>query len=266
MPVGKAGVDASGSATNTAYQLGTCHVMYYTHAVRATLNQTRLTFTRADGSTGQLTATPNHRYLLPGHPVPLNRPPTMPPAAAGNHTWEGEQAEVQAGRRCLSDVSHVPGGCKTFGQVVVGDLVLLRDEGSGCLHTSTITAVETVEEYGSFTPLLTGNALLLPEGVATHTVARTAYLMGLAPYEAAFSQRLASDAAHAQEASPLSMQLPTLGPAGSQAVPVVRATIDMPMDEESFAALSAVAVQQQASKKALSLFDVVAMFMQSMAD
>ncbi|KAL6763569.1 hypothetical protein V8C86DRAFT_246025 [Haematococcus lacustris] len=228
MPVGKAGVDASGAATNTAYQLGTCHVMYYTHAVRATLNQTRLTFTRADGSTGQLTATPNHRYLLPGHPVPLNRPPAMLPAAAGNHTLEREQAEVQAGRRCLSDVAHVPGGCKTFGQVVVGDLVLLRDESSGCLHTSTITEVETVEEYGSFTPLLTGNALLVPEGVATHTVARTAYLMGLAPYEAAFSQRLAADAAHAQEASPLSMQLLTLGSADTQAVPVVRATVHMP--------------------------------------
>ncbi|KAL6758467.1 hypothetical protein V8C86DRAFT_2595040 [Haematococcus lacustris] len=228
MPVGKAGVDASGAATNTAYQLGTCHVMYYTHAVRAILNQTRLTFTRANGSTGQLTATPSHRYLLPGHPVPLNRPPTMLPAAAGSLTRAGEQAEVQAGRRCLSDVAHVPGGCKTFGQVVVGDLVLLRDESSGCLHTSTITEVETVEEYGSFNPLLTGNALLVPEGVAAHMVARTAFQLGLAPYEAAFSQRLAADAAHAQEATPLSMQLPTLGSADTQAVPVVRATIDMP--------------------------------------
>ncbi|KAJ9522225.1 hypothetical protein QJQ45_008047 [Haematococcus lacustris] len=228
MPVGQAGVDASGSATNTAYQLGTCHVVYYTHAVRATLNQTRLTFTRADGSTGQLTATPRHRYLLPGHPVPLNRPPTLVPAAAGNHTWAGEQAEVQAGRRCLSDVAHVPGTAKTFGQVVVGDLVLLRDEGSGCLHTSTITEVESVVEYGGFTPLLTGNALLVPEGVASHTVASTAHQMGLSPLEAAFSQRLAADAAHAQEASPLSVQLPTLGPAGSQAVPVVRATVHMP--------------------------------------
>ncbi|KAJ9523109.1 hypothetical protein QJQ45_023910 [Haematococcus lacustris] len=227
MPVGKAGVDALGSATNTAYQLRTCHVMYYTHAVRAILNQTRLTFTRADGSTGQLTATPSHRYLLPGHPVPLNRPPPTS-AAAGNHTLEREQAEVQAGGRCLSDVAHVPGGCKTFGQVVVGDLVLLRDESSGCLHTSTITEVETVEEYGSFNPLLTGNALLVPEGVAAHMVARTAFQLGLAPYEAAFSQRLAADAAHAQEATPLSMQLPTLGSADTQAVPVVRATIDMP--------------------------------------
>ncbi|KAL6747880.1 hypothetical protein V8C86DRAFT_1250507 [Haematococcus lacustris] len=229
MPVGRAGVDALGAATNTAYQLGTCHVMYYTYAVRTTMNQTRLTFTRADGSTGQLTATPKHRYLLPGHPVPLDRPPAMPPASAGNLTRAGEQAEVWAGRRCLSDVAHVPGGCKTFGQVVVGDLVLLRDEGSGCLHTSTITAVETVEDYGSFTPLLTGNALLVPEGVATHTVARTAYLLGLSPYEAAFSQRLAADAAHAQEASPPSMQPPTLSSAASQAVPVVRATAHMPV-------------------------------------
>ncbi|KAJ9522220.1 hypothetical protein QJQ45_008048 [Haematococcus lacustris] len=204
------------------------HVAVITQAVRAILNQTRLTFTRADGSTGQLTATPNHRYLLPGHPVPLNRPPTLGPAAAGNHTQEGEQAELPAGRRCLSDVAHVPGGCKTFGQVVVGDLVLLRDEGSGCLHTSTITAVESVDEYGSFNPLLTGNALLVPEGVAAHTVARTAYLLGLSPYEAAFSQRLAADASSAQEATPLSLQLPTLGTAASQAVPVVHATVHMP--------------------------------------
>ncbi|KAL6755253.1 hypothetical protein V8C86DRAFT_2681174 [Haematococcus lacustris] len=228
MPVGKAGVDASGSAINTAYQLGTCHVIYYTHAMRATLNHTRLTFTRADGSTGQLTATPRHRYLLPGHPVPLNRPHTMLPAAAGNLTRAGEQAEVQAGRRCLSDVAHVLGGSKTFGQVVVGDLVLLRDEGSGCLHTSTITEVESIVEYGGFTPLLTGNALLVPEGVATHTVASTAHQMGLAPLQAAFSQRLAADAAQAQEATPLSMQLPALGTADTQAFPVVRATIDIP--------------------------------------
>ncbi|KAJ9511746.1 hypothetical protein QJQ45_022622, partial [Haematococcus lacustris] len=233
-PVGKAGVDAFGAATNTAYQLGACHVVYYTHAVRAALNLTRLTFTRADGSSGQLAATPCHRYFLPGHPLPLPPPhPSCP--APSNSTREAAQGEAAAQSAPLSptEVAHVPGGWKYFGAVTVGDLVLLRDAGSGRLHTTTITAVETVLEYGSFNPVLQGHALLLPEGVAAYNVLRTAYQLGLAPYDAAFSHRLTPAATDAERAAPQPQQQlrSALTSAASPAIPVVRAHIRMPADD-----------------------------------
>ncbi|GFH26502.1 hypothetical protein HaLaN_24664, partial [Haematococcus lacustris] len=130
-------------------------------------------------------------------------------------------------------VAHVPGGWKPFGDVVVGDLVLLRDASSGQLHTTTITAVETVLEYGSFNPVLQGHALLLPEGVAAYNVLRTAYQLGLAPYDAAFSHRLTPAATDAERAAPQPQQQlrSALTSAASPATPVVHAHIRMSADD-----------------------------------
>ncbi|KAL6760141.1 hypothetical protein V8C86DRAFT_2561507 [Haematococcus lacustris] len=232
VPVGTAAMDQLGGITNTAYQLSTCYVYYYSHAVRTTLAHTRLTFTRADGSSGQLAATPTHPYFAPGHPVPLT--PALPPAsaaAAGNATRARGHAQPsrEADTQHPATRVNVPGGWKPFGDVVVGDLVLLRDASSGQLHTTTITAVERVLEYGSFSPLLQGNALIVLQGVAVYTMVLAAHHAATGPYERAFSQRLLSTppagdaAAHAihsdchsnQQATPIVTypgQLPGLPP------------------------------------------------------
>ncbi|KAJ9525323.1 hypothetical protein QJQ45_020864, partial [Haematococcus lacustris] len=187
VPVGTAAMDQLGGITNTAYQLSTCYVYYYSHAVRTTLAHTRLTFTRADGSSGQLAATPTHPYFAPGHPVPLT--PALPPAsaaAAGNATRARGHAQPsrEADTQHPATRVNVPGGWKPFGDVVVGDLVLLRDASSGQLHTTTITAVERVLEYGSFSPLLQGNALIVLQGVAVYTMVLAAHHAATGPYRA----------------------------------------------------------------------------------
>ncbi|KAJ9504685.1 hypothetical protein QJQ45_029930, partial [Haematococcus lacustris] len=270
VPVGTAGMDLSGAITNTAYQLDTCYVYSYvsgkepavcsglgdlecscrvrvpswlqslgpgpplslqSHAVRATITHTRLTFTRADGSIGQLSATPTHPYFLPGHSVPLT--PALPasPAAAGNVTWATGHAESScaADTEPPSNLVNVPGGWKPFADVAVGDLMMLSDASSGRLHTTTITAVETVLGYGSFSPLLQGNALIVVEGVAVYTMVLAAHYAVVGPYEVAFSQRLAAQGtSQAVDAAPYSVP----GHDVLQATPVVRATIRLPANQQ----------------------------------